>query len=82
MLRWLHNVHVNTKCDCRDSQADPSFVSVALGEFTRMKSRSCVVVSQRQFDSTEIDCAVMSGLTCWQSSIHLSISDIAYRVVR
>jgi hypothetical protein len=28
---------VNTDCDCRDSQADPLFVIVALGEFTGVK---------------------------------------------
>ena len=82
MLRRLHNVNVNTECDCRDSQADPPFLSVALGEFTGVKLRSCVLVSYRKLDSTEIDCAVMSCPTCWQTAILLSVTDIAYRVLR
>jgi len=36
---------IRISSDCRDSQVDPSFVSVALGEFTGVKLRSCVVVS-------------------------------------
>jgi hypothetical protein len=37
MLHWLHKVSVIKGCDCRDLQADPPFVSVALGEFTGVK---------------------------------------------
>jgi hypothetical protein len=37
MFHWLQKDSVNTDCDCGISQADPSFMSVALGEFTAMK---------------------------------------------
>ena len=41
MLHWLHNVNVNTDCDCGDSQADPPFVFVAQGDFSGVNLRSC-----------------------------------------
>jgi len=42
VLHWLHKDSVNTDCDCGDSQADPSCVSVALGELTGVKCKSCI----------------------------------------
>jgi len=54
MLHWLHKVRVNTDGDCGDSQADPPFVSVALGDFTGVKLRSCICsFLKTQFDSNE-----------------------------
>ena len=55
---------MNTDCDCGDSQADPPFVSVALGDFSRVKARSSVCnFLKTSFNSTEIFCAVLSGPT-------------------
>ena len=42
VLHWLQNASMNTECEYGDSQADPSFVSVTLGEFTAVKSMSCI----------------------------------------
>jgi hypothetical protein len=83
MLHWLHKVWVNTDCDCGDSQADPPFVTVALGEFIGVKSRSCNCRFLKiYFDSKEIDGFFMSGPTCCQTSIYLRLTDIAYRVLK
>jgi len=83
MLHWLHNFSLNTDCDLGDSQADPSFVSVALDDFNTVKSRSCVCSSLKtKFDPPEIYYVLVSGPTCRQTSIYLSTTDIAYRISR
>jgi hypothetical protein len=57
--------------NCRDSQADPSFVSVEQGAFTIVKLRSCICsFLKTQLCWTEIDCAVMSDPTFWQIPIY------------
>jgi hypothetical protein len=82
-LRWLHKVSVNTDCDSRHSQADLTFVSVALGEFTGVTLRYCnFSFLKKEFDSKQINCAFVSGPTCWQTYIYQSITHIAYRVLR
>jgi len=54
--------------DYRDSQEDPTFVSVSFSDFTKVKLRSAVCsFLKTQFDSNEIDCVVMSGPTCWHT---------------
>jgi len=64
--------------------ADPHFVSVALCDVTRVKSKksSRFRYLKTYFDSKEIDCSVMSGPNCRQISIYLSVPDIVYRVLR
>ena len=42
VLHRLHKDSVYTDCEYGDSQADPSFVSVAQGEFTAVKLMSCI----------------------------------------
>ena len=66
--------------NCRYSQADPSFRSVAMGEFTAVNSKFCICISlQIKCDSPAHDYVIMTALTCWQTSIHLSNHTIYLR---
>jgi hypothetical protein len=74
---------VKTDHDCGNSLACPQFLSVALGEFTEVKTRSFIFRYLKiKFDSKEIDCAVVSFLNYCQTSIYLSKTEIAHRVLR
>ena len=54
MLHRLHKGRVKTEGSCGDWQTHPLFVSVALGEFTWVKLRSCVCCFLKtQFASNE-----------------------------
>jgi hypothetical protein len=75
--------------DCRDSQADPSFVSVALGDSTGVKSRSCIcslLYTASKVDSTEIDYVIFSVLTCFiplclSFSVYVYVYKQSYRLL-
>jgi hypothetical protein len=62
MLHWLHKFSLNTECDCADLQADPNYVTVTLGVFNAVNSKSCICGSlihhSTQHKSTALLCHV------------------------
>jgi hypothetical protein len=79
----LHKFNVKTDHDCGNSLIYPQYFSAAMGEFTEVKTWSFIFRYLKiKFDSKEINFADASFQNYCQTSIYLSKTDIAYRILR